>query len=368
MKFSKSLLWAFAGLGLFECSNEEVVTEGGNMEGNGVVEVKIVTPNSMSRSLVDATPGNNGDKVKGTMYIKLTATEGTDTKEVVLGDNATGTTEVTFWGVKNPTKIEAWINDGDKVGDLTSIVSASAPAMQAMPEAIPAYGSSETFTLTGRMETNEGKSYEMYETSVAVKIPVARLEVSGIKHVDHSTSSDEKTCKYETLTIDGIYLDKILATKGATTATDYKYPEVVGGEGVTAIPAPILWDEIDGDFLTPNAVWPATADPAQAYAFNFYPNAAQMPILKIYFENATASDNKNPVSQPRYAVVKSYKDSEGNPITEFEAGKIYRITNVTLSDKNIIGDEEGNNQYGVDVTVTEAQWSVVDTTAEWVEQ
>ncbi len=364
MKFSKSLLWAFAGLGLFACSNEEVVPEGGSMDGNGVVEVKIVTPNSMSRTLVDATPGNNGDKVqvKGTMSIKLTAGTGTATQTVELDGKGTGTTTVKFWGVQNPTKIEAWVNDGDKVGDGTSIINASAPAMQAMPEAIPAYGSSETFTLTGRMETNEGKSYEMYTTSVAVKIPVARLEVSGIKHVTHPTS-DEATCKYNTLTIDGIYLDKILATKGATSVTDYKYPEVVGGEGVTAIPAPILWDEIDGNFLTPNAVWPA--DSEQAYAFNFYPDAAQMPILKIYFATATASDNKNPVTQPRYAVIKSYN---GDPAFKFEAGKIYRITDVTLSDKNIIGDEEGNNQYGVDVTVTEAQWTIVDTTAEWVEQ
>lgn len=366
MKFSKSLLWAFAGLGLFACSNEEVVPEGGNMEGNGVVEVKIVTPNSMSRTLVDATPGNNGDKVqvKGTMSIKLTAGTGTATQTVELDGKGTGTTTVKFWGVQNPTKIEAWVNDGDKVGDGTSIINASAPAMQAMPEAIPAYGSSETFTLTGRMETNEGKSYEMYTTSVEVKIPVARLEVSGIKHVTHPTS-DEATCKYDDLTIDGIYLDKILATKGATSVTDYKYPEVVGGEGVTAIPAPILWDEIGGDFLATGAVWPATADPAKAYAFNFYPNAAQMPILKIYFATATASDLDNPVSQPRYAVIKSYNRDSA---FKFEAGKIYRITDVTLSDKNIIGDEEGNNEYGVDVTVTEAQWTIVDTTAEWVEQ
>ena len=365
MRFSKSLFLAFAGLGLFACSNEEVVPEGGSMEGNGVVEVKIVTPNSMSRTLVDATPGNNGDEVqvKGTLYVKLTAAEGGATKEVVLGEDATGTTTLKFWGVQNPTKIEAWVNDGDKVGDGTSIINASAPAMQAMPESIPAYGSSETFTLTGRMETNEGKSYEMYTTSVAVKIPVARLEVSGIKHVTHPTS-DEENCKYNTLTIDGIYLDKILATKGATSVTDYKYPEVVGGEGVTAIPAPILWDEIDGDFLATGAVWPAVAVPAQAYAFNFYPSET-MPILKIYFANATAVDDNNPVSQPRYAVIKSYN---GDSAFKFEAGKIYRITDVTLSDKNIIGDEEGNNQYGVDVTVTEAQWTIVDTTAEWVEQ
>lgn len=367
MKFSKSLLWAFAGLGLFACSNEEVVPEGGNMEGNGVVEVKIVTPNSMSRTLVAATPGSDGDKVQveGKMYIKLTAGEGGDTQTVDLDGKGTGTTTVKFWGVQNPTKIEAWINDGDQVNNNTAI-NASTPAMQAMPVDIPAYGSSETFTLTGRMETNEGKSYEMYTTSVEVKIPVARLEVSGIKHVTHPTNDgSEATCKYDELTIDGIYLDKILATKGATNVTDYKYPEVVGGEGVTAIPAPILWDEIDGDFLAAGAVWPATADPAQAYAFNFYPDAAHMPILKIYFAKATASDLDNPVSQPRYAVIKSYN---GDEAFKFEAGKIYRITDVTLSDKNIIGDEEGNNEYGVDVTVTEAQWTIVDTTADWIAQ
>lgn len=366
MKFSKSLFLAFAGLGLFACSNEEVVTESGNMDGNGVVEVKIVAPNTMSRTLGNATDGNADDKVqvKGTLYVKLTATEGGDTKEVVLGNDATGTTTLKFWGVKNPSLIEAWINDGDKVSNETSIVNASAPAMQAIPEAIPAYGSNSQFNLTGRMETNDGKSYEMYETSVTMNIPVARLEVSGIKHAGHPNSGDEETCKYQELTIDGIYLDKILATKGAASVTDYKYPEEKGTEGETVIPAPILWDAITtpNDFLQEGSVWPAVVEPAQAYAFNFYPNAT-MPILKIYFANATAADTHNPVSEPRYAMIKSYNN---NDKFQFEAGKIYRIKDVTLLDKNIIGDEEGNTYYGVDVTVTEAQWTIVDTSAEWV--
>ena len=41
---------------------------------------------------------------------------------------------------------------------------------------------------------------------------------------------------------------------------------------------------------------------------------------------------------------------------------------MTLKDGNIIGDEEGNNLYGVDVTVEEAQWDVQTITGEWVEQ
>ena len=366
MKFSKSLFLAFAGLGLFACSNEEVVTESGNMDGNGVVEVKIVAPSTMSRTLGNATDGNAGDKVqvKGTLYVKLTAAEGGATKEVVLGEDATGTTTLKFWGVKTPTLIEAWINDGDKVNSETSIVNGNELAMQAMPEAIPAYGSNGQFNLTGKVETNGGKTYEMYETSVTMNIPVARLEVSGIKHAGHPNSGDEETCKYETLTIDGIYLDKILATKGATSVTDYKYPEEKSTEGTTVIPAPILWDAISdpNNFLQSGSVWPAVAVPAQAYAFNFYPSKT-MPILKIYFANATAVDDNNPVSQPRYAMIKSYNKDEN---FQFEAGKIYRIKDVTLLDKNIIGDEEGNTYYGVDVTVTEAQWTIVDTSAEWV--
>ena len=87
--------------------------------------------------------------------------------------------------------------------------------------------------------------------------------------------------------------------------------------------------------------------------------------MKIYFANATASDDQNPVSEPRYAVIKSYN---GNTNFIFEKGKIYRITNVTLDDKNIIGDEEGNTLYGVDVTVEEAAWDVQTISAEWEEQ
>ena len=88
-----------------------------------------------------------------------------------------------------------------------------------------------------------------------------------------------------------------------------------------------------------------------------------MPLVKIYFANATG--NGEEVSTPRYAMIKTYN---GESTFNFEAGKIYRITKVELSDKNIIGDEEGNTQWGVDVTVVEAAWDVVDlNNATWVE-
>lgn len=59
MKLTKSLFLAFAGLGLFACSNEDVAENNQFPEGNGVVEVKIVSPSDMSRALVDATKGDD---------------------------------------------------------------------------------------------------------------------------------------------------------------------------------------------------------------------------------------------------------------------------------------------------------------------
>lgn len=368
MKLTKNLFWAFAGLGLVACSGEEIVPQGSDMDGNAVVEVTIAAPNDFNRSLVAGTTGANAGKIKvnGTLTIKLeTASGATQSVDIPLNDqSARGTITHKFWGVKDPTKVTAYINDGDKVNNDTEINSLSAPNMQAEPEDIPAYGESTTFKLSGKTEVNseDGKTYEMYDANVVMKIPVARLEVSNIKHVDKTTG----TCKYSALSIDGIYLDKLLATKGSTSVTDYCYPAVYGGEdGQTVIiPAPVLWDQIaaPNDFMDYAAKWPVAE--GQAFAYNFYPSEGQQPILKIYFKNATSSDPNNIVAQPRYAMVKTYNGQED---FKFEAGKIYRITSVNLNDDNIIGDEEGNTLYGVNVNVEEAEWTIADISAEWTE-
>lgn len=356
MKMNKFFMLGLAGLAFAACSNEEDVA-GNNLSGNGVVEVKIVAP--ITRTLGDATSGDAGvDKIQvvptdGKIHVKLTAETGGNTIEVTPGGTAK------FYGVKNPTKVEAWVNSGDtKALGTTTITDLQSIA----PKDYPAYGSSDEITLSGKTEMNDGTNYEMYEATVTMELPVARLEVSGIKHVTHPTE-DETSCKYKTLTIDGIYLDKISLTDGGEIV-DYHMP-AVGEEGEDGyIPAPVLWDEIPSASFLGGGVWPAVADPAQCYYYYFYPNANQMPILKIYFKNATASNSDDVISQPRYAVIKSYN---GQTNFQFEKGTIYRITNVTLADKNIIGDEEGNTLYGVDVIVEEAAWNIADLTAEWVE-
>lgn len=362
MKLTKSLFLAFAGLGLFACSNEDVTDGGNNLLGNGAVEVKIVSPNDFSRTVAGSTDGKV--KVEGEITVKLTYDNG---KTKTVNIDPTQTTTAKFWDITNPQTVEAYVNDGNLVTTSTNITNPSSPNMQALPVAIPAYGLTEDINLNGKTDTNEGKTYEMYAATVNMTIPVARLEVSGITHVKHPYAEGEgedgykeESCKYEVLTIDGIYLDKLYVTQDAVksnTVTDYHYPEAGG------VPTPILWEEIPDSpsFLTEGAKWPA--EEGQVYAFNFFPGK-EIPILKIYFANATATDDQNPVSQPRYAVIKSYN---GDPDFQFKAGTIYRLKDVQLADKNILGDEEGNTLFGVDVTVTEASWDVIDVSGEWTE-
>ncbi len=372
MKMNKFFMLGLAGLAFAACSNEEDAINNGP-QGTGAVTVRVMSP--MTKTLGDATTEADGKDViavvpqDGKIYVRLTAATGSDTKEITSGN------EVKFYGVSGPSKVEAWVNDtpiadGENVGKLSKGqgIADITTFQELEPEAIAAYGSTETITLSGSTETvTEGgtsTTYEMYEAKVTMEIPVARLEVSGIKHATHPVD-DEATCKYAILTIDGIYLDKVKST--ATGAiVDYHMP-AVGTEGEDGyIPAPILSDVIpSASFLTPGAVWPAVESPAQSYNYYFYPDATQMPILKIYFANATSADPNNTFSEPRYAVIQSYN---GEKNFAFQAGTIYRITDVTLKDANIIGDEEGNTLYGVDVTVEEAKWDVETLTGEWVEE
>ena len=205
----------------------------------------------------------------------------------------------------------------------------------------------------------------MYTATVEMEIPVARLEVSGIKHiVTGKHESDD--CKFATLSIDGVYLDNVKPT-GAGVLTDYLFEEGAG-TGVVAI----LKDAVDAEhnnFMLADAVWPADD---QVYAYNFYApaeddaeaTAASNPAFKIYFKNATGRDE--PVSAPRYAVIENYMDIEGNPVV-MKAGHIYRVVGGELTDENITGDEGGETLYGITVTVVEATWQAVDLTADWAE-
>lgn len=384
MKFSKSLLWAFAGLGLFACSNEEVVDNTQLPDGVGAVTINIVSP-SMSRAIGDGTTATSVP-VTGNVTISLEATTGSGSIDLSTEELAEQSS-VTFWNVKEPKKITVSMNGGKAsyVGEAPTIFT-SAPA------GVPAYGEvgQNAITLssttsspgkegganyeTGANSGDENKTYQLYTASVKLAIPVARLEVSGIQHITDTHATGD--CAYKTLKIAGVYLDNVYATGAGVTyasgafpcatgaPTDYSY-DGTHGTGTAAI----LKDAATvTDFLTANQTWPETADKAYAYYFYGADGAGNLPIFKIYFNQSEANSTDHPLPAPRYAMITSYKqtaENGGAQITKFEPGHIYRITSAKLTDENIIGDEGGNTLYGVEVTVEEAEWAVETIDADW---
>lgn len=384
MKFSKSLLWAFAGLGLFACSNEEVVDNTQLPDGVGAVTINIVSP-SMSRAIVDGTTATSVP-VTGNVTISLEATTGSGSIDLSTEELAKQSS-VTFWNVKGPKKITVSMNGGK-----ASYADDAPTIFTSEPAGVPAYGevgetditlSSTTSSPgkeggadyeTGANSGDENKTYQLYKASVTLAIPVARLEVSGIQHITDTHATGD--CAYKTLKIAGVYLDNVYATGAGVTyasgafpcatgaPTDYSY-DGTHGTGTAAI----LKDAATvTDFLTANQTWPETDGKAYAYYFYGADGADKLPKFKIYFSESESQDATSPLPAPRYAMITSYKQTSengGGQITKFEPGHIYRITSAKLTDENIIGDEGGNTLYGVEVTVEEAEWKVETIDAEW---
>lgn len=400
MKLTKSLFLAFAGLGLFACSNEDVADNGGaQFKGNGAVAVKIVSPDLLTRNAGGATTGdaNTSVAITGNLTITLTGktldAEGNPTlpyKESIIinaeqlksaseGDAAT---ILKFWNIAVPEKLTASINGG-----VDNYESVSLSTLQVAAANIPAYGETTNFikksdtegqspnldedndtkkdgTEQGAGEGDATKVYEMYEASVTMAIPVARLEVSDITHVTHAGEPDD-VCEYTNLIANGAYLDGYTLQGSRFSATtfpastgeakDFRYDGEHGTGDVSVLKDLLGTAEAGLSFKSGETL-------AGPYTYNFYANGTN-PVFKLYFGTAKGTN----IIEPRYAMVTKYKDATTHEEVTFQNGHIYRIVGATLYDKNIIGDEGGNTLFGVEVTVEEATWTLHTIEAEWAE-
>lgn len=395
MKMNKFFMLGLAGLAFAACSNEEEISNNGITDLSAVT-IKISAP-EMTRSVSPATPGDAATvevtPAQGTTVTITLESSGDSQKIELTPEQWEAGQTVTFWNVNGPSKVSVSMNNG--IASYAGIdIATGTPNLQVLPESIPVYGETQTITATTTSVTprdytttgddhqtgaaadgsDDNKTYQLYTATVNLEIPVARLEVSGIKHAHTLSNAD---CQYATLTIDGVYLDNVKATDEGQRK-DYQFVKDGSGTGDEAI----LKDEIQNSpsFLDGSS-WPQAIESVpQAYAFNFYgPSEAEInaagddeakqalnPKFKIYFENATAATGQDPVLAPRYAMITNYKDTEGNSII-LENGHIYRIVEATLTDDNIIGDEGGNTLAAVEVTVVEASWTVQTIEADWAD-
>lgn len=378
MKTLKSLFMLCAGLSFCACSSDN---EPQLPEGTGMVEVKVVAP--QTRTIANSGSAGNTIDIEGDITITLYATfvdangdETTTTKTATISRNeldGDGNGVAKFWNVKAPTLVTASVNTGKQDYSSTAITTLE----ETLPANIPAYGevvpelktTTQSPDLEGdddNVNANEGddkKKYQMYTAAIQMEIPVARLEVSGI-----SLSSST----YSSLTLTGVYLDNVREYGSkwqngfgtySETPKDYAYA-TDKGTGVEAILSDAVGEELVGTTLPAGDA---------VYAYNFYAAPTEYtgddmsynPSFKLFFDEGESSAT---VSFPRFAFIRNYySDANKSTPIVLKNGHVYTITSATLTDENIIGDESGNTLYGVDVTVTEAVWTVVPTYADWAQ-
>lgn len=362
MKLSKGLFLAFAGLGLFACSNEDV-NENGGVQGNAVVGVKISDP-ALSRALADYTAST--DVTLNTIKLVLTAQTGGNEMTFDLStygnrqDLLDAVNTFQFKGVRNPSKMEVYINTGKSSGWTSEEFMAAGLAE-------PLYASSTVFENQGDTDKD---GIDEYKVTLEPAHTMARLEFGGIAHVD----TEGKDCIFQTIKIDGVILDGVTdvtqvekwdASNPMSNTINEDFTEATGS-------ADAGW--------TPS--WPAKN---QCYAYNIAPiESGDLPILKVCFSNISIKNNLtgggvitwNPEGVG-YATVKEYRltessseytdifGAEGGYITKFPAGYIYQVKSLAIPDEAIGQGWQGGEDIHVIAYVTVKSWTIAEGTVVW---
>lgn len=366
MKTTKSLFLAFASLGLFACSNEDVVENGGAINGEANVTVQINTA-AMSRALVDPT---SSVAVTGTAIVTLETLDGPIPKSITLDGSAQ---KVSFEGVNGPGEISVNVNNYSSSGlALTDMNGNDAKNKELQA---PMYAA------TNVSGWNFDPSTRTYTGTLSPKHEqVARLEFSGIKHV----KDGDNACWFQSITFDGVFLNKIKGSTSGSAISASNWSEVTE-TNATTMPC---FDVVNQSFMGDDGSVSFPAD-KKCYAYNIV--AGDAPVLTLCFSNIKLTDEKTgsgsfwPSSGYGYAAVGTYKakgsqikdnkdgfgvteetivDDNMYQITKFPAGYIYRVTDLSLTDKNI-GQTIDGKPVNVEATVDIAAWKLVDGEIDW---
>ena len=382
MKLKSLIMFSAAALAFAACSNDEDFKgNNGGVEGLANVSVKISEP-TLSRAI---SAGDFTTTTQVTLNsIKLVLTAQTGGGEVEF-NSATYADEdnprqamldaveaYQFEGVRNPSKMEVYINNADetKTSEQNPYPWATSDLLN-VELAEPMYAASTTFTDKGDIETPEKDGINEYEVVLEPEHTMARLEFGGIKHI-HTMVGDPATakpCMFKTINIDGVTLDGV-------TGMD------ISGWDATDELSYVVADA-QKDFNASNAVWPADG---QCIAYNIAPVVeGTLPILKVCFSGITINtdvEDYNGIIWPEdglgYATVKNYKlanesaqyatafgvDGDGN-ITKFPAGYIYQVKSLEIPDEKIGHGWDGNEDIHVYAVVTVKPYVLVEGTVEW---
>lgn len=359
MKFKQVIAATLFCFAAAACSNNDsVINEENNLNQEAlVINLKNLNQSS-TRVLGDpSTSGENSNTLKlavNKVEVNLTAEkggtngwltvyEGVDKNEANFESSKS---EVRLFDVKNPTNLKVRINHTEATTSNT--YSKINDFQVAKAQMMPGYGVTTKFTPNVKSIVNNTTStkYEVIGATVNVEIPTARIELSNI---NLATSQ-----KFTAINLNKIFINNVFT---AITANDgsstFNYSEKVvvkENDLLTALPNDVVNESVlDNATLT-----------EKTYAYSVFPTFTleNLPKITFQFNNITLAEGANS-DATRYAVITKMK-SGGAAVEQVEAGKIYRLKNISLTDDVIGVDIDGNSLYAVEVEVIIPSFEFVD--------
>lgn len=402
MKISKSLFLAFAGLGLFACSNEDV-TSGIDNTGDRSLVIKLDGLTS-SRAMGDPTGGEDEGTVATTLSnVAIVLSDGSKVLQV---QTLTKTGNSTEWGQLTSEaekggyimhEVSSHVRQVHVIGNyadnatINSWVTSNptSSTVAAMKNLVVAANTQQDFskvTLFGEdvaLETVTGGDTQkkpthpsagddpttntLLQAEVNLKHLVSRIEVGSFKCKNLGTMYQELTLKYfgllnyynqTPIVGDGavpMTLDNVLEpTAENATPEEGKYSwNATYSDNVYSW----AWDKIaDGTKITSkDAVWNPNTNKKFVYQFIPKQVAGKNFNVKLYLD---AKENNEAGSISAFHTVTANFTGDAN--FKYEPGKIYRL-NFEFGEENI-GPWNPSEQICVKVNVTVDNWTITDVT------
>lgn len=397
MKLTKSLFLAFAGLGLFACSNEDVTTGVDNSGDNSIV-IKLdglTTSRSVGEPVADADGDNkvattlnnvaivlsDGSTIYGVETLESTD-EGwsqltTSTIGYIIHEVSSHVREVHVIGnYAGNSTLKAWV-DGTPTSSNVSTMKAlvvQANTQQTFTN-VTLFGEDVALTTAGgdtagnpNHDVEEGTTtHTMLQAEVNLKHLVSRIEIGDIQCEDLGAMYKQLTLKYigllnyyNQIHLDGTTPEVAMTLDNVLEPTDANQSPTVGKFSWSNSSTDALyawaWDKIEDGAVITNGVtqWnPTLGDGTGKFVYQFIPDnvAGKNFNVKLYLD-AVENNDGNAVSAFHTVTAKF----EGGSAISEEPGKIYKV-DFKFGEENI-GPWNPSEVICVKVTVSAEDWSI----------
>lgn len=362
-------------LGFTSCSNDE---DGGKPETGNPKNMFLKISSDTPSTYAEGTPQAAGEVTFTSGDLYFTDNAGTILAHYTISSAATSDTNIDIAALTSTgqtiTNLPGTVSNVHVVGNTNGLAtSGNISRVKNQALQVQSQGTISNVNLYGEAATvlvtpgTPGVSNDLYAAAVTLAPTVARIELANITATGTAITGFE----VEGIFIDNYYSEAAVAgTVAAGNLQDNNTAVAADWVSGSSIYPVALDPSIFDWYTTPltsdaNVVAPATSGDVWGYNVFATTLGSTVPRIVIRLSNITTTPESGiTFAGPQFITVKGFKNG-ATPLTAIKAGEVYNIAVGALAfDETNITPVPNVNAIDVEVTVTVANWSVVNVTPE----